>query len=102
MPLTAGRALAVDPAYHGYGALYWIDASAPTLAGANRSYRRLALALDTGAAIRGERRADLYLGRGDAAGQEAGRVRHVLSLVRLIPVTDTQTQTVPPPSDPCP
>ena len=88
-PLTAGRALAVDPAFHGYGELYWIEASAPTLAGANRSYRRLAMALDTGAAIKGERRADLYLGRGDAAGQEAGRVRHVLSLVRLIPVSPT-------------
>ncbi|MDP9104128.1 MAG: MltA domain-containing protein [Pseudomonadota bacterium] len=85
-PLTAGRALAVDPAFHRYGALYWIDADAPTLKGAVPSYRRLALALDTGAAIRGERRADLYLGKGDKAGQEAGRVRHVLSLVRLIPV----------------
>jgi len=91
-PLPAGRSIAVDPAYHRYGALYWIDADAPTLNGAMPTYRRLALALDTGAAIRGERRADLYLGRGDAAGHEAGRVRHVLSLVRLIPV--------PPPSDP--
>ncbi len=84
-PLTAGRALAIDPAYHKYGALYWIDADAPSLNGAAPAYHRLALALDTGAAIRGERRADLYLGRGDAAGHEAGRVRHVLSLVRLIP-----------------
>lgn len=83
--LTPGRALAVDPAFHPYGDLYWIDAGAPTLTGANPRYRRLALALDTGSAIRGERRADLYLGRGDLAGQEAGRVRHVLSLVRLIP-----------------
>lgn len=85
-PLTAGRAIAVDPAYHRYGALYWIDADAPTLNGAAQTYRRLALALDTGAAIRGERRADLYLGRGDAAGHEAGRVRHVLNLVRLVPI----------------
>ncbi len=91
-PLPAGRAIAVDPAYHRYGVLYWIDADAPTLNGAVPAYRRLALALDTGAAIRGERRADLYIGRGDAAGHEAGRVRHVLSLVRLIPV--------PPPADP--
>lgn len=91
-PLAAGRAIAVDPAYHHYGALYWIDAGAPTLSGAATTYRRLAMALDTGAAIRGERRADLYLGRGDAAGHEAGRVRHVLSLVRLIPT--------PPPADP--
>jgi len=91
-PLPAGRAIAVDPAYHRYGALYWIDADAPSLKGAAPAYRRLALALDTGSAIRGEQRADLYLGRGDLAGHEAGQVRHVLSLVRLIPV--------PPPADP--
>jgi membrane-bound lytic murein transglycosylase A len=93
--LTAGRAIAVDPAYHRYGALYWIDADAPTLNGAVAAYRRLALALDTGAAIRGERRADLYLGRGGAAGEEAGRVRHVLNLVRLIPLA-VPTASLPP------
>jgi membrane-bound lytic murein transglycosylase A len=86
MPLPAGRALAVDPARHAYGELYWIDASAPVLTGATKRYRRLAVALDTGAAIRGEVRADLYIGRGGAAGEEAGRVRHTLRLVRLVPV----------------
>lgn len=86
VPLPPGRSLAVDPSRHGYGELYWIDASAPVLAGATRRYRRLALALDTGSAIRGEIRADLYTGRGDAAGAEAGRVRHALRLVRLAPV----------------
>jgi peptidoglycan lytic transglycosylase A len=96
-PLPAGRAIAVDPAYHSYGALYWIDAGAPTLNGAAPLYRRLALALDTGAAIRGERRADLYIGRGDAAGHEAGHVRHVLILVRLIP---NAAPLNPPPVDP--
>ena len=94
-PLPAGRAIAVDPAYHRYGALYWIDADAPSLNGAVPAYRRLALALDTGAAIRGERRADLYMGRGDAAGLEAGRVRHVLNLVRLVPLR-TPTAALPP------
>jgi membrane-bound lytic murein transglycosylase A len=98
-PLPAGRALAVDPTYHRYGALYWIDAGAPTLNGAVPAYRRLALALDTGAAIRGERRADLYLGRGDAAGHEAGRVRHVLSLVRLIPVPPPPEPAINPPHE---
>jgi membrane-bound lytic murein transglycosylase A len=98
-PLTAGRSIAVDPNFHRYGALYWIDADAPTLAGAATRYRRLALALDTGAAIRGERRADLYLGRGEAAGKEAGRVRHVLNLVRLIPnPAPSQTIAAPGPS----
>ena len=73
LPLSAGRAIAVDPSWHGYGEPYWIDAAAPTLSGAVRTYRRLVMALDTGSAIRGDVRADLYFGRGDAAGVEAGR-----------------------------
>ena len=85
-PLTAGRALAIDPSRHGYGELYWVDASAPVLNGAFAHYRRLAMALDTGSAIRGDIRADLYTGRGDAAGAEAGRVRHTLRLVQLAPI----------------
>jgi membrane-bound lytic murein transglycosylase A len=86
--LTPGRALAVDPSRHDYGALYWIDGEAPSLAGAFPSYRRLAMALDTGAAIKGEVRADLYLGTGAAAGVEAGRVKHRLKLYALTPVLD--------------
>ena len=84
--LPPGRSLAVDPTRHAYGELYWIDASAPVLTGAATRYRRLALALDTGSAIKGDIRADLYTGRGDAAGAEAGRVRHTLRLVRLVPI----------------
>ena len=86
--LTPGRALAVDPSRHDYGALYWIDGEAPSLTGAFPSYRRLAMALDTGSAIKGEVRADLYLGTGEAAGAEAGRVKHRLRLYRLQPVAD--------------
>jgi len=55
------------------------------LAGAFPTYRRLVSALDTGGAIKGAVRADLYLGQGDAAGAEAGRVRHTLSMWRLVP-----------------
>ena len=85
LPLTPGRSIAVDPAWHGYGGLFWIDAAAPTLRGAMRNYRRLVVALDTGSAIRGDVRADLYLGRGEQAGLEAGRVRHTLLMVKLVP-----------------
>jgi len=85
LPLTAGRAIAVDPGFHPYGELLWVDAEAPMLAGAFPAYRRLVSALDTGGAIKGEVRADLYLGEGDAAGAEAGRVRHTLRLYRLMP-----------------
>lgn len=83
--LPPGRAIAVDPSRHAYGALYWLDASAPALAGAFPVYRRLAVALDTGGAIKGEVRADLYMGTGPEAGAEAGRVRHTLRLYRLVP-----------------
>ena len=86
-PLVAGRSLAVDPSRHAMGEVFWIDATAPALAGAFPAYRRLAVALDIGGAIKGDVRADLYMGRGDAAGLEAGRVRHALRLYRLVPTT---------------
>ena len=84
--LIPGRALAVDPAQHAMGELYWIDARAPALSGAFPVYQRLAMALDSGGAIKGAVRADLYAGSGPGAGREAGRVRHVLTLYRLAPI----------------
>ena len=86
VPLPAGRAIAVDLSRHQVGELFWIDASAPVLTGGFPTYRRLAVALDTGGAIKGDVRADLYMGRGDVAGIEAGRVRHTLRMYRLVPV----------------
>ncbi|MBC7668784.1 MltA domain-containing protein [Caulobacter sp. DWR2-3-1b2] len=85
IPLPAGRAIAIDPSKHAMGELYWLDASAPKLSGAFPAYRRLAVALDVGGAIKGDVRADLYVGTGAAAGAEAGRVRHELRLYRLVP-----------------
>ena len=85
VPLPGGRSLAIDPGFHQMGELYWVDASSPILAGAFPAYRRLALALDTGGAIKGDVRADLFMGQGQAAGAEAGRVRHTLKLYRLVP-----------------
>jgi membrane-bound lytic murein transglycosylase A len=86
--LTPGRAIAVDPAQHAFGGLYWISADAPALSGALPSYRRLTVALDAGGAIKGAARADLYTGLGDSAGAEAGRVRHRLKIIALVPVVD--------------
>jgi membrane-bound lytic murein transglycosylase A len=85
VPLPPGRAIAVDPGKHAMGELFWLDASAPKLAGGFPTYRRLAVALDVGGAIKGDVRADLYTGTGAAAGAEAGRVRHDLRLYRLVP-----------------
>jgi membrane-bound lytic murein transglycosylase A len=86
--LTPGRAIAIDPAKHAFGELYWISAEAPALTGAFPAYRRLAVALDAGGAIKGDVRADLYMGTGPLAGVEAGRVRHRLKMVALQPVID--------------
>lgn len=85
VPLPARRAIAVDPAHWRYGDLVWISADGGNLAGARASYQGLVMALDTGSAIRGPVRADLYMGRGEAAGEEAGAVRHPLRMWRLVP-----------------
>lgn len=88
VPLTARRSIAVDPDHWTYGDAVWIEANGQGLAGARASYRGLAMALDAGGAIRGPVRADLYLGRGEAAGSEAGAVRHPLRMWRLLPRPD--------------
>ena len=85
VPLPARRAIAVDPASWTYGDLVWISAGAGNLVGARHGYTGLVMALDTGSAIRGPVRADLYMGRGEAAGDEAGAVRHPLRMWRLTP-----------------
>ncbi|MDI1328031.1 MAG: MltA domain-containing protein [Brevundimonas sp.] len=85
IPLPARRAIAVDPASWRYGDLVWISADGGNLAGARGGYQGLVVALDTGSAIRGPVRADLYMGRGEAAGAEAGAVRHPLRMWRLVP-----------------
>lgn len=85
IPLTARRSIAVDPAHWRYGDLVWISADGGNLRGARASYQGLVVALDTGSAIRGPVRADFYMGRGPAAGEEAGAVRHPLRMWRLVP-----------------
>jgi membrane-bound lytic murein transglycosylase A len=84
VPLPSGRAVAVDLSLHTLGEVFWIDAEAPILTGAFPVYRRMVTGLDTGGAIKGEVRADLYLGQGAVAGLEAGRVRHTLRMYRLV------------------
>ena len=83
--LIPGRSLAIDPAYHPNFELLWIDARGGALNGAHPVYQRLAVALDHGGAITGPVRADLYIGSGPVAGEEAARIRHTLRLYRVVP-----------------
>lgn len=85
IPLPPRRSVAVDPGHWTYGEPAWIEADGGNLIGARASYRGFTVTLDTGSAIRGPVRADLYLGRGAEAGSEAGAVRHPLRMWRLVP-----------------
>ena len=78
--VTPLRSIAVDPAYHPLGAPVWIekDGAGPM--------RRLMIAQDTGSAIKGAQRADVFFGTGDAAGQAAGTLRDPGRMVTLLPI----------------
>jgi len=67
--LTAGRSLAVDRAFLPLGVPIWLDARERFGAA---THRRLVVAQDTGGAIKGPVRGDLFWGSGDAAGEKAG------------------------------
>jgi membrane-bound lytic murein transglycosylase A len=85
VPLTPLRSIAVDK-IHVYGTPFFIDASLPIdSAKPTTRFRRLMIAQDTGSAIVGPARADLYWGAGSEAGRIAGRIRHPGRFVMLLP-----------------
>jgi membrane-bound lytic murein transglycosylase A len=85
VPLTPGRSIAVDK-LHEYGTPFFIEAVLPIESARPISpFRRLMIAQDTGSAIVGPARADLYWGAGDDAGRIAGRIRQPGRFVMLIP-----------------
>ena len=81
--LTPGRSLAVDKNIHAYGTPIWIATKTP-LPGQSAPFKRLMIAQDTGSAIVGPQRGDLFIGSGDEAGIVAGAVRHQTDFVSLI------------------
>ncbi|MCL2715247.1 MAG: MltA domain-containing protein [Alphaproteobacteria bacterium] len=84
--LTAGRSIAVDNALHVYGTPFFIHGTLPIDSEKRPSlFHRLMIAQDTGSAIVGPARADLYLGTGPDAGRIAGRLRHAAHFVMLVP-----------------
>jgi membrane-bound lytic murein transglycosylase A len=85
VPLTPGRSIAVDR-LHEYGIPFFIAAALPIESARPASpFRRLMIAQDTGSAIVGPARADLYWGAGDEAARIAGRIRHPGRFVMLLP-----------------
>lgn len=82
-PLSAGRSLAVDPDFVPMGAPVWVEKSG------KNAIRRLMVAQDTGSAIKGAQRADIFFGSGRKAGETAGRVRDSGRMVVLMPRAQT-------------
>jgi membrane-bound lytic murein transglycosylase A len=86
IPLTPWRSIAVDPTHHVYGSPIWIDADLPLKSAAPVDpFRHLMIAQDTGSAIRGVARADIYFGHGEQATAIAGRLKQWGKFVMLVP-----------------
>ena len=78
--ITANRTIAVDPAFVPLGSPVWIekDGEGPI--------NRLMIAQDTGSAIKGAQRADIFFGTGDTAGRLAGQLKDPGRMVVLLPI----------------
>lgn len=84
VPLTPGRSMAVDRLLHTFGTPFFVVAPDLT-AFEGRLFRRLMIAQDTGSAIVGAARGDLFAGSGDAAGEIAGVVKSAADFYALVP-----------------
>ena len=81
VPLTPGRSLAVDRLIHSFHAPVWIDTRLPD----GTPFRRLMVAQDTGSAIVGPARGDIFVGSGDEAGAIAGGLQAGGRFILLVP-----------------
>jgi membrane-bound lytic murein transglycosylase A len=89
-PLTAGRSVAADPTRYPLATLAWLETASPLVTGDGRfagalPARRLVVVQDTGAAITGPGRLDLYFGTGALAGKQAGVMSAGGALTALFP-----------------
>jgi membrane-bound lytic murein transglycosylase A len=79
------RSIAVDRLIHTFGSLFYIDSPSLKQLSDGNPFRRLMIALDTGSAIIGPARADIFTGSGALAGDRAGAVRNAADFYILIP-----------------
>ena len=82
-PLQPGRSLAVDAGLWRYGLPFWLEGPLP--GGTPNETGRLVIAADTGSAIVGPARGDLFVGTGAQAGVAAGNLRDPVGFVVLLP-----------------
>ena len=83
--LTPGRSLAVDRRLHTFATPLFVTTQLPAGGARTAPFRRLMIAQDTGSAMVGACRGDIFVGCGTAAGDIAGRIRHPAQVVMLVP-----------------
>lgn len=85
VPLTPERSLAVDRANLGLGIPVWLDTKLVTPSDERVKFRKLMVAQDTGGAIKGAVRGDIFFGHGERAEELASFMQEVGSYVILVP-----------------
>lgn len=83
--LSPLRSIAVDRSLWSYGIPFWLNGNLPWERDEATPFKRLMIGQDTGSAIVGPARADIFFGSGEAAGARAGRIRHKCDIVVLLP-----------------
>ena len=78
--LTTLRSVAVDPSFTPMGAPVWIEKDGAL------QMNRLMIAQDTGGAITGKQRADIFFGTGFDAGEAAGQIKDTGRMVIMLPI----------------
>ncbi|XDA98230.1 MltA domain-containing protein [Sulfitobacter sp. LCG007] len=78
--VTPLRTIAVDPSIVPLGAPVWIEKEGA------KPMHRLMIAQDTGSAIKGAQRADIFFGTGSAAGRAAGKLKDPGRMLVLLPI----------------
>lgn len=85
IPLVPMRSLAVDRMRHTFGLPVWIDTTVPGTGGKIQDFKQLLFAHDTGSAIKGAARGDLFCGTGKDAGFLAGQLKQRARFTFLMP-----------------
>ncbi|MBM3607855.1 MAG: transglycosylase, partial [Alphaproteobacteria bacterium] len=85
IPLTRLHSIAVDRNLWAYGLPFWIEARLPWRRAQEENFARLMIAQDTGSAILGAARADIFFGTGARAGRLAGNIRHAGRFIVFLP-----------------
>ena len=84
--LTPLASLAVDRNLWAFGTPIWLDTTAPTGERSKlETFRHLMIAQDTGTAIKGHVRGDVFWGVGRGAGLIAGQMKSPGAMIVLLP-----------------